>query len=86
MCLFLHSLRFFYIINKYERRALARRLVHRVGQRALLEGWPPCHRVVCNLKKAKLGGFDSYGMVLCATDEAGDVTEFVTPPEGAPVS
>ena len=45
------------------------------------------HRVivVCNLKKAKLGGFDSYGMVLCATDEAGDVTEFVTPPEGAPV-
>ena len=70
---FIAFLQSYYIINKYERIALARRLVHRVGQRALLEGWPPCHRVVCNLKKAKLGGFDSYGIVLCATDKAEDV-------------
>tara|TARA_B110001452_G_scaffold244753_1_gene228966 strand:+ start:114 stop:803 length:690 start_codon:yes stop_codon:yes gene_type:complete len=35
--------------------------------------------VVCNLKAAKLGGFPSNGMVLCAASEDGKV-EFVEPP------
>lgn len=38
--------------------------------------------VVCNLKAAKLGGFASNGMVLCASSEDGTVA-FVEPPEGA---
>jgi len=40
--------------------------------------------VVCNLKKANLVGFDSFGMVLCAKSESGKV-EFVTPPENAAI-
>ena len=40
--------------------------------------------VVCNLKKASLMGFSSYGMVLCAKSDDGKV-EFVTPPEGAAI-
>ena len=35
--------------------------------------------VVCNLKAAKLAGFSSNGMVLCASNEDGKV-EFVEPP------
>jgi methionine--tRNA ligase beta chain len=37
--------------------------------------------VVCNLKPAKLAGFKSEGMVLCAQD--GDKVEFVEPPPSA---
>ena len=50
---------------------------HKVGQRTLLPSSRVGHGVVvvCNLKKAKLGGFDSYGIVLCATDEAEDVVK-----------
>lgn len=36
---------------------------------------------VCNLKPAKLGGFTSSGMVLCA--KQGDAVEFVDPPAGS---
>jgi tRNA-binding EMAP/Myf-like protein len=52
-------------------------LEHKVGQRTLLPSSRVGHGVVvvCNLKKAKLGGFDSYGIVLCATDEAEDVVK-----------
>lgn len=39
--------------------------------------------VVCNLKAAKLGGFESQGMVLCAKTD--DKVEFVDVPEGAKV-
>lgn len=39
--------------------------------------------VVCNLKKAKLAGFDSEGMVLCAS--ADGKTEFVDPPADAKI-
>ena len=39
--------------------------------------------VVCNLKAAKLAGFKSEGMVLCAQD--GDKVEFVEPPPSAKV-
>merc|ERR1719217_1316702 len=38
--------------------------------------------VVCNLKPAKLGGFASNGMVLCASSEDGRVA-FVEPPAAA---
>ncbi|KAL3916447.1 MAG: hypothetical protein SGPRY_006817 [Prymnesium sp.] len=40
--------------------------------------------VVCNLKPAKLGGFPSNGMVLCASSEDRATVAFVEPPEGAP--
>ncbi|RHY70263.1 hypothetical protein DYB34_003475 [Aphanomyces astaci] len=39
--------------------------------------------VLLNIKAAKLGGFKSNGMVLCASSEAHDVVEFVEPPAGA---
>ena len=38
--------------------------------------------VVCNLKPAKLGGFASNGMVLCASSEDRETVVFVEPPEG----
>lgn len=44
--------------------------------------------VVCNLKPAKLAGFKSCGMVLCASQEGEDgnaTVEFVDPPAGAAV-
>lgn len=37
--------------------------------------------VVCNLKKVKMRGIDSLGMVLCSSDES--KVEFVNPPEGS---
>lgn len=40
--------------------------------------------VVCNLKPAKLGGFPSNGMVLCASSEDRSTVAFVEPPEGVP--
>ena len=40
--------------------------------------------VVCNLKPAKLAGFASAGMVLCAKNDAGKI-EFLDVPEGAQV-
>lgn len=36
--------------------------------------------VLLNLKPAKLGGFKSHGMVLCASNEAHDRVEFIEPP------
>jgi methionine--tRNA ligase beta chain len=39
--------------------------------------------VVCNLKPAKLGGFLSSGMLLCASSEDGAQVEFVEPPRDA---
>ena len=39
--------------------------------------------VVCNLKPAKLGGFASNGMVLCASSEDRSTVAFVEPPEDA---
>ena len=39
--------------------------------------------VVCNLKKAKMGGVESNGMVLCASD--GSSFELLRPPAGAKV-
>jgi len=39
--------------------------------------------VVCNLKPAKLGGFASNGMVLCASSEDRSTVAFVEPPEGS---
>jgi methionyl-tRNA synthetase len=39
--------------------------------------------VLLNLKPAKLGGFKSHGMVLCASDEAHEKVEFVEPPANA---
>ena len=41
--------------------------------------------VVCNLKAAKLAGFTSEGMVLCASDSESGKTEFVDPPAGSKV-
>ena len=41
--------------------------------------------VVCNLKAAKLAGFASSGMVLCASSEGGETVAFVEPPDGAAV-
>jgi tRNA-binding EMAP/Myf-like protein len=35
--------------------------------------------VVCNLKPAKLAGFKSAGMVVCASSEDGKTVEFVEP-------
>merc|ERR1719482_2636505 len=37
--------------------------------------------VVCNLKSAKLAGFPSNGMVLCASSEDRSTVAFVEPPE-----
>ncbi|ETW05320.1 methionine-tRNA ligase [Aphanomyces invadans] len=39
--------------------------------------------VLLNIKAAKLAGFKSNGMVLCASNEAHDVVEFIEPPAGA---
>ena len=39
--------------------------------------------VVCNLKAAKLAGFASNGMVLCASSSDQQTVAFVEPPEGA---
>lgn len=39
--------------------------------------------VVCNLKAAKLGGFPSNGMVLCASSEDRSSVAFVEPPADA---
>ena len=39
--------------------------------------------VVCNLKPAKLAGFASNGMVLCASSEDRSTVAFVEPPEAA---
>ena len=39
--------------------------------------------VVCNLKPAKLVGFKSHGMVLCAVSDDGTKVEVVEPPEGS---
>ena len=39
--------------------------------------------VVANLKSAKLGGFKSEGMVLCAGNAEHTAVEFVDVPEGA---
>mmetsp|Transcript_75718 Transcript_75718/g.201248 ORF Transcript_75718/g.201248 Transcript_75718/m.201248 type:complete len:231 (+) Transcript_75718:34-726(+) len=39
--------------------------------------------VVCNLKPAKLGGFPSNGMVLCASSKDRGTVAFVEPPEGS---
>ncbi|KAL4440332.1 hypothetical protein ABPG75_003333 [Micractinium tetrahymenae] len=41
--------------------------------------------VVCNLKPAKMRDVMSYGMVLCASNEAHDQVDPVIPPEGVPV-
>lgn len=40
--------------------------------------------VVCNLKPAKLAGFESNGMVFCASSADKSKVEFVDPPAGAP--
>lgn len=39
--------------------------------------------VVCNLKPAKLGGFPSNGMVLCASSPDRETVAFVEPPDGS---
>jgi methionine--tRNA ligase beta chain len=39
--------------------------------------------VLLNLKPAKLAGFKSHGMVLCASNEAHDRVEFIEPPADA---
>ncbi|DBA04363.1 TPA: hypothetical protein N0F65_002125 [Lagenidium giganteum] len=41
--------------------------------------------VLLNLKPAKLGGFKSHGMVLCASDESHERIEFIEPPADAKV-
>ena len=41
--------------------------------------------VVCNLKPAKLAGFKSSGMVLCAKSEDGSKVEFVDAPDSAAI-
>lgn len=41
--------------------------------------------VLCNLKPAKLGGFKSHGMVLCASNAAHDQVEFIEPPADAKI-
>lgn len=38
---------------------------------------------MCNLKAAKLAGFASNGMVLCASSEDRSTVAFVEPPEGS---
>ena len=39
--------------------------------------------VVANLKAAKMGGFASEGMVLCASDEKHEIVKFVEVPAGS---
>ncbi|OQR90369.1 methionyl-tRNA synthetase [Thraustotheca clavata] len=39
--------------------------------------------VLLNIKAAKLAGFKSNGMVLCALDDANNAIEFIEPPAGA---
>ena len=39
--------------------------------------------VLCNLKKAKLAGVDSYGMILCAEDSQRNVVELIEPSPGS---
>jgi methionine--tRNA ligase beta chain len=39
--------------------------------------------VVCNLKPAKLAGFESSGMVFCASSADKGTVEFIDPPAGA---
>ena len=39
--------------------------------------------VVCNLKEAKMKGFESYGMVLAAKSSDGKKVELISPPAGA---
>jgi tRNA-binding EMAP/Myf-like protein len=41
--------------------------------------------VVCNLKPAKMRDVMSYGMVLCASNEAHDQVDPIIPPEGVPL-
>ena len=41
--------------------------------------------VVTNLKPAKMAGFESCGMVLCAANEDHTKVELLEPPEGAKV-
>ncbi|PSC67857.1 nucleic acid-binding [Micractinium conductrix] len=41
--------------------------------------------VVCNFKPAKMRDVMSYGMVLCASNDAHDQVDPVVPPEGVPV-
>ncbi|KAL9179516.1 hypothetical protein ACHAXT_008806 [Thalassiosira profunda] len=41
--------------------------------------------VLCNLKEAKMGGFPSHGMVLCASNADHTKVEFAVPPAGAKV-
>lgn len=41
--------------------------------------------VLLNLKAAKLAGFKSHGMVLCASDDAHEHVEFIEPPADAKV-
>ena len=41
--------------------------------------------VVCNLKEAKMKGFESYGMVLAAKSSDGKKVELISPPAGAVV-
>merc|ERR1712070_973697 len=39
--------------------------------------------VLCNLKPRNMRGIKSNGMLLCASDEAHENVEMLTPPEGA---
>ena len=41
--------------------------------------------VLCNLKKAKLAGVDSYGMILCAEDSQRNVVELIEPSPGSEI-
>eukprot|EP00775_Hariotina_reticulata_P007753 gene7753-7952_t len=41
--------------------------------------------VCCNLKPAKMRDIMSFGMVLCASNDAHDQVDPITPPEGVPV-
>eukprot|EP00949_MAST-11_sp_MAST-11-sp1_P001981 g1981.t1 len=70
-------------VGEDEPRNIASGLRHAYPEQSQLEN--RLVLVVCNLKPAKLGGFKSEGMVLCAKDEANDVTEFVDVPAGANV-
>lgn len=38
---------------------------------------------LCNIKPAELRGHTTYGMILCAESESGDVKELLTPPSNA---
>ena len=41
--------------------------------------------VLCNLKKAKLAGVDSFGMILCAEDSQRNVVELIEPSPGSEI-